>query len=109
MTEHAPANVANCFAAVLREALSNTMRHACAQTVTVRCMEHPSFYQLIVTDDGSDATPASRSNVAEGMGLGSMRERVEALGGTFTACPRAGAGGWRVFATVPKQQGDKAR
>lgn len=36
MTEHAPANVANCFAAVLREALSNTMRHACAQTVTVR-------------------------------------------------------------------------
>lgn len=43
MTEHAPANVASCFAAVLREALSNTMRHACAQTVTVRCMEHPSF------------------------------------------------------------------
>lgn len=109
MTEHAPANVANCFAAVLREALSNTMRHAHAKTITVRCMEHPSFYQLIVTDDGADATPASSSNVAEGMGLVSMRERVEALGGTFTAGPRAGAGGWRVFATVPKQQGDDAR
>ncbi len=109
MTEHAPANVANCFAAVLREALSNTMRHACAQTITVRCMEHPSFYQLIVTDDGADATPASSSNVAEGMGLASMRERVEALGGTFTAGPRAGAGGWRVFATVPKQRGDEGR
>ena len=46
---------------------------------------------------------------AEGMGLGSMRERVEALGGTFTAGPRAGVGGWRVFATVPKQQGDEGR
>ena len=109
MAEHAPANVANCFAAVLREALSNTMRHACAQTVTVRCMEHPSFYQLIVTDDGVGEVQASGRGTAEGMGLASMRERIEALGGTFTAGPRAGAGGWRVFATVPKQQGDEDR
>lgn len=109
MAEHAPANVANCFAAVLREALSNTMRHACAQTVTVRCMEHPSFYQLIVTDDGVGEVQASGRGTAEGMGLASMRKRIEALGGTFTAGPRAGAGGWRVFATVPKQQGDEGR
>lgn len=109
LTEHAPANVANCFAAVLREALSNTMRHACAQTVTVRCMEHPSFYQLVVTDDGAGRVHASGRDAAEGMGLASMRERIEALGGTFTAGPRASAGGWRVFATVPKQQGDEDR
>ena len=109
MAEHAPANVANCFAAVLREALSNTMRHACARTVTVRCMEHPSFYQLIVTDDGAGGVQASGRGAAEGMGLASMRERIEALGGTFTAGPRAGAAGWRVFATVPKQQGDEDR
>lgn len=109
MTEHAPANVANCFAAVLREALSNTMRHACAHAVTVRCMEHPSFYQLIVTDDGVGGVQASSRGAAEGMGLASMRERIEALGGTFTAGPRAGVGGWRVFATVPKQQGDEDR
>ena len=109
LAEHTPANVANCFAAVLREALSNAIRHACAQTVTVRCMEHPSFYQLIVTDDGAGGVQAISRGTAEGMGLGSMRERVEALGGTFTAGPRAGAGGWRVFATVPKQQGDEGR
>ena len=109
MTEHAPANVANCFAAVLREALSNTMRHACAHAVTVRCVEHPSFYQLIVTDDGAGGVQANSRGAAEGMGLSSMRERIEALGGTFTAGPRAGAGGWRVFATVPKQQGDEDR
>lgn len=109
LAEHAPANVANCFAAVLREALSNTMRHAHAKTITVRCMEHPSFYQLIVTDDGAGGVQASGCGAAEGMGLSSMRERVEALGGTFTAGPRAGAGGWRVFATVPKPQGDEGR
>lgn len=109
LAEHAPANVVNCFAAVLREALSNTMRHAHARNVTVRCMEHPSFYQLIVTDDGEGGIQAGGRGVAAGMGLGSMRERVEVLGGTFTAGPRAGAPGWRVFATVPKQQGDEAR
>lgn len=109
LAEHAPANITNCFAAVLREALSNTMRHARAQNVVVRCLEHPSLYQLIVTDDGTGGTQTGGRGIAEGMGLGSMRERVEALGGTFTAGPRAGAGGWRVFATVPKQQGDEAR
>ncbi len=109
LAEHAPANVVNCFAAVLREALSNTMRHAHARNVTVRCMEHPSFYQLIVTDDGEGGIQAGGRGVAAGMGLGSMRERVEVLGGTFTAGPRAGAPGWRVFAAVPKQQGDEAR
>ena len=109
LAEHAPANVANCFAAVLREALSNAMRHAHAKTITVRCMEHPSFYQLIVSDDGAGGVQASGRGAAEGMGLGSMRERVEALGGTFNAGPRAGVGGWRVFATVPKQQGDEGR
>lgn len=109
MTEHAPANVANCFAAVLREALSNTMRHACAQTVTVRCMEHPSFYQLVVTDDGTGGVRTGARSATGGMGLASMRERVEALGGTFTAGSRVGASGWRVFATIPKQQGDEGR
>lgn len=109
LAEHAPANITNCFAAVLREALSNTIRHARAQNVVVRCLEHPSFYQFIVTDDGTGGTQTGGRGIAEGMGLGSMRERVEALGGTFTAGPRAGAGGWRVFATVPKQQGDEAR
>ena len=83
------------------------MRHAHAKTITVRCMEHPSFYQLIGTDDGTGGTQSSSRGAAEGMGLASMRERVEALGGTFTAGLRAGAPGWRAFATIPKQQGDE--
>lgn len=109
LAEHAPANVANCFAAVLREALSNAMRHAHAKTITVRCMEHPSFYQLVVTDNGTGGVQTGARGATGGMGLTSMRERVEALGGTFTAGSRVGASGWRVFATIPKQQGDEGR
>lgn len=109
LAEHAPANVVNCFAAVLREALSNAMRHAHAKTITVRCMEHPSFYQLVVTDNGTGGVRTGARSATGGMGLTSMRERVEALGGTFTAGSRVGASGWRVFATIPKQQGDEGR
>ena len=83
----------------------------------LRCVEHPGFFQLEVTDDGAarsaggtvaggaarsaDGTAADGTAASTGMGLASMRERVEALGGTFRAGPCAD-GGWRVFATVPK-------
>ena len=73
----------------------------------LRCVEHPGFFQLEVTDDdtarSADGTARSADGTAAstGMGLASMRERVEALGGTFRAGPCAD-GGWRVFATVPK-------
>ena len=39
-----------------------------------------------------------------GMGLASMRERVEALGGSFSAGPRRDSAGWRVFASIPKER-----
>lgn len=114
--ERVPANVSACLLAVAREALSNVLRHAGAERVAVRCVEHPGLFQLEVADDGrgddgrgstgaavgekgADVAPVRIGDV--GMGLASMRERVEALGGTFSAGPVAG-GGWRVFATVPK-------
>ena len=72
-------------------------------------MDYRCFYELIVAEVGTCVVQASGGGAAEGMGLASMRERIEALGGTFTAGPRASAGGWRVFATVPKPQGDEGR
>lgn len=103
--DRVPANVSACLLAVTREALSNVLRHAGAERVAVRCVEHPGFFQLEVTDDGTarsaDGTAADGTAASTGMGLASMRERVEALGGTFRAGPCAD-GGWRVFATVPK-------
>ena len=108
--DRVPANVSACLLAVTREALSNVLRHAGAEHVAVRCVEHPGLFQLEVADDGTarSAGDAAAGDAATGdaaastgMGLASMRERVEALGGTFRAGPRAD-GGWRVFATVPK-------
>lgn len=97
----APGPVAACLTAVVREAVSNTLRHAHATHITVELVEHPGLWRLTVTDDGtgSDAAPAPGA----GMGLASMEERVRALGGTFRVGP--GTHGWTVFASVPKTEG----
>ena len=122
-----PANVGTCLLAVIREALSNALRHGHAGRIEVRCLEHPALWQLSVLDDGgardglaapvagTDASASDRHgtpadlaafsgqfHTSGGMGLASMRERVEALGGSFSAGPRRDSTGWRVFASIPK-------
>ena len=101
--ESADANVSACLVAVAREAMSNALRHGHARTIELRCVEHPSLYQLVVLDDGGTCGTGDCGKGASGMGLASMRERVEGLGGSFAAGPRPDACGWRVFASVPKR------
>lgn len=105
--EHVPADVAACFTALVREAAANTLRHSDATRLSVRCLEHPALYQLLVVDNGTGAGTLGGGSAPDGatggMGLASMRERVEALGGTFSAGPDAG-GGFRVFASIPKRE-----
>ena len=106
----APPQVAACLRAVTREALSNIARHADARDVALALTEHPGFWQLTIENDGvSDVhrTTGSPSEARGGMGLVSLEERVQALGGTFRAGPvdtDGQAGGWRVFASIPKRQ-----
>lgn len=95
----APAPVASCLTAVVREAVSNVLRHSNASRVTVELIEHPGLWRLTVSDDGAAAAPPR--DATGGMGLASMEERVRSLGGTFRAGPGQD-GGWTVFASIPK-------
>ncbi|MEV7331529.1 GAF domain-containing sensor histidine kinase [Micromonospora sp. NPDC093244] len=65
--------------AVLREALSNAVRHAQASRVTVAVRVDGGQVSLTVTDDGVGCDPAT----ARG-GLVNLRERAEGHGGIFT-------------------------
>ncbi|MEU8215030.1 GAF domain-containing sensor histidine kinase [Micromonospora taraxaci] len=68
--------------AVLREALSNTVRHAQATRVAVAVRVDAGRVSVTVTDDGVGCDPAA----ARG-GLVNLRERAEGHGGTFTIRP----------------------
>lgn len=99
--EKASEPVASCLAAVAREAISNTLRHAHATRMRVELIEHPGLWRLTVSDDGTPSPADTKPN--SGMGLASMEERIRSLGGTFRAGPGR-QGGWIVFASVPKEQ-----
>jgi signal transduction histidine kinase len=83
--------------AIVKEALSNVMRHSDATRVTVSLREHPALYQLAVKDNGTKQGP-----MGEGIGLNNIEQRVEALGGVANI--GAGPGGFTVFASIPKEK-----
>ena len=88
--------ITDCLTSITREALANAARHGHASHVRIAVEEHPTFWRLRVTNNGPVAEPLPPA----GLGLRSMRERVDAHGGTFWAAPTPD--GFTVFATVPK-------
>lgn len=98
--KHAPAAVARCFAAVIREALTNAVRHGTASEATVKLIDLPGLWQLIVQDNGGKPISAGATRSA-GIGLADIEERARALGGNATCGPYGE--GWRVFVSIPKQ------
>ncbi|SDC75372.1 Signal transduction histidine kinase [Actinokineospora iranica] len=85
---------------LVQESLTNVGKHARnAQTVQVRIETDGDELRLRVTDDAP--TPEIRPTAdGGGYGLVGMRERVELLGGRFTAGPGETAG-WTVDARIP--------
>ena len=87
-------NAKYALIAILKEALSNVIRHSNATYVRVALREHPGLYQLIFSDNGTMQGPPG-----EGMGLKNIAQRVEALGGVVTVTRE---GGFTVFVSLPK-------
>jgi signal transduction histidine kinase len=85
------------------EALTNVVRHAHAQACSIRLAVVPwrnrDFLSIEVTDDGVGLTVASHL----GVGLVSMRERAEELGGTCVI-DNGRRGGVTVVAQLPLPQ-----
>ncbi|UQU61428.1 histidine kinase [Couchioplanes caeruleus] len=94
--------VAEAAHGIAREALTNTLRYAPGASVTVRLTGTPDGARLTVADDGpaGATTDGSAARLGSGRGIGGMRERAAALGGTLEAGPRPG-GGWQVDALLP--------
>jgi len=69
------------------EALANTVKHARASAVHVELDTPDTTVRLAIRDDGIGG-----ADPAKGSGLTGLRDRIEALGGTFDVTSPAGSG-----------------
>ncbi|MDA8357027.1 MAG: GAF domain-containing protein [Actinomycetota bacterium] len=109
-----PDEVARHVLAVIREALSNVERHACAEVATVELTADGEHCTVTITDDGDGLPPLRDDGSAtvahegsdvpadssSGLGLANLRRRAESLGGTMLL-EQAEQGGTRLVWRVP--------
>ena len=87
-----PAAQENVLALVLREAITNVVRHSQARNCRLQVQRENGHCRLELHDDGRGGV------VLEGNGLRGMRERVEALGGNLE---RDTSSGTRLIVQLP--------
>ncbi|MEP7054885.1 MAG: sensor histidine kinase [Actinomycetota bacterium] len=97
-TESVPGELRELFGWVVREGVTNAVRHSRAAHLRITLRGRG----IAVEDDGVGAnSPAPPTGMSGGNGLPGLRERAAALGGMVTAGRTAG-GGWSLTVDVPK-------
>ncbi|NVJ61569.1 MAG: sensor histidine kinase [Gammaproteobacteria bacterium] len=81
-----------CLAYVLRETVTNIVRHSNGTRCSIQLVDNNQWIKLIITDDGTV------KEFTKGNGLTGMQERVEQLNGTLTLDT---SNGFQVTAEVP--------
>lgn len=81
---------------IIKEALSNIIKHSEATHVNVILREHPALYQLIIKDNGAKQA----MNLDAGIGLKNITDRVNGLSGIAHI---SNENGFVVFVTIPKE------
>jgi signal transduction histidine kinase len=87
--------------AVVREALSNALRHAGPTRARVEVARRGGVLVATVRDDGP--VDDAKAHPGAGQGLVGLRERVTALGGTLDAAPQGR--GFALTARIPDGPG----
>lgn len=84
------------FISIVKEALSNIMRHSDATRASISFREHPALYQLIIRDNGT----VKSYSMDNGLGLKNMIDRVHAFNGNFNVITE---NGFEIFISIPKE------
>jgi signal transduction histidine kinase len=92
-----PSEVETALYRIVQEALTNVVKHAHAQRVSIVLMRKDGSVAALIEDDGRGIEPGSDGG---GLGLVGMRERVSLLGGRLTV-ESAAERGTSVVAEIP--------
>jgi signal transduction histidine kinase len=84
------------FISIVKEALSNIIKHSDATHVSIVFREHPAIYQLIIQDNGT----VKSFSTDEGLGLKNMADRVHSLNGNINIKTK---NGFEIFISIPKE------
>ncbi len=98
MSDNVPKKVKLCIIGVVKESLSNVVKHSDGNVIGITLREHPGFYQLLVEDNGNCSDDIKES----GIGLSNMRDRIDSVDGLITFTPSEK--GFKVFASIPKNK-----
>jgi PAS domain S-box-containing protein len=85
-----------------QEALNNALKHALAGSVTLRIQADEDLVEMEIVDDGQGFDPGAVRE-GGGMGLTTMRERAERVGGSLVVRSLTGEG-TTVTISVPTQE-----
>lgn len=89
------------LSAILREGLSNMVKHSDATKATLIIYEHNNFYQFVLRDNGKACrTKSPDSLYNNGMGLSGIVQRVHSLNGNINLSCHSG---FEIFVTLPKE------
>jgi signal transduction histidine kinase len=92
-----------CAYRIVQEAFNNIVQHSGATGCTVTLGAEAGTLRLTIDDNGRGLSMRPETaDVRRGLGLIGMRERAQALGGTF-AVERAPTGGTRITVGLPLQ------
>ena len=95
-------NVEIALFRIAQEALNNVVKHADASRVEIALERSAAALVMTITDDGVGLRPAAstaQASARPGLGLVTMRERAQALGGRFEAA--ALKRGTRITVEIP--------
>jgi signal transduction histidine kinase len=87
---------------IAQEALNNVAKHAHAKRVDITLEHSGSQFMMSIADDGGglDSVSVPASKRRPGLGMMTMRERTQAIGGQFEVAAAPG-GGTRVVVRIP--------
>jgi signal transduction histidine kinase len=103
MDERLASEVELCVYRIVQEALSNVARHSGATACTVALGITGRQLSLRVEDNGRGIGTSTTDTDSHGLGLIGMRERAQALGGSFTIKARA-EGGTSLSVSIPLKE-----
>ena len=96
ISENPDKRIKYSFISIVKEAISNIIKHSNATDVCITLNEHPGFYQLIIEDNGV----VEDYNIEKGIGIRNILDRVAAFNGNVNINID---NGFKIFISIPKE------